>query len=227
MEINNQTGEATYQRACPNIALSVHNIHTCLSVRRQEFELVTINLISGNLVRELVLEILLVFFPGTLWYLDFLNFSGNNMSAKSTLKRIWRKNKVCLCEREGYGWKEATWLLVVKRRGWQLPMTFMESQKVQETEDRMWAPAKQNLMKKEKLPVRDFPSGPVVKIPCPLLQGAGAQLLREPRSHVPCGLAKNKQNWLWEPLQPAHDGRELRSNWANWVRDICDCYKWM
>ena len=40
------------------------------------------------------------------------------MSAKSTLKRILRKNKVCLCEREGYGGKEATWLLVVKRRGW-------------------------------------------------------------------------------------------------------------
>ena len=73
-------------------------------------------------------------------------------------------------------------------------VTFMESQKVQEAEDRMWAPAKQNLMKKEKLTVRDFPSGPVVKIPCPPLQGAWAQLLREPRSHMPCGLAKNKKN---------------------------------
>ena len=31
---------------------------------------------------------------------------------------VLRKNKVCLCEREGYGGKEATWLLVVKRRGW-------------------------------------------------------------------------------------------------------------
>ena len=40
------------------------------------------------------------------------------MSAKSTLKRILRKNKVCLCERERYGGKEATWLLMVKRRGW-------------------------------------------------------------------------------------------------------------
>ena len=40
---------------------------------------------------------------GTLWYLDLFNFSGDNTSAKSTLKRILRKNKVCLCEREGYG----------------------------------------------------------------------------------------------------------------------------
>ena len=130
-----------------------------------------------------------MFFPGTLWYLGLFNFSGNNMSAKSTLKRILRKNKVCLCEREGYGGTEATWLLVVMRKGWQLAVNFMESQKVQDV-----GTTKQNLMKKEKVTVRDFPSGPVVKIPCPPLQGAWAQLLRELRSHMPCDLAKNKRN---------------------------------
>ena len=82
---------------------------------------------------------------------------------------------------------EATWLLVVMRKGWQLPVNFMESQKVQDV-----GTTKQNLMKKEKLSVRDFPSGPVVKIPCPPLQGAWAQLLRDLRSHMPCDLAKNK-----------------------------------
>ena len=65
-------------------------------------------------------------------------------------------------------------------------VTFMESQKVQEAEDRMWAPAKQNPMKKEKLTVRDFPSGPVVKIPCPHCRGHGLNCSgnQDPTGHV-------------------------------------------
>ena len=46
---------------------------------------------------------------------------------------------------------EATWLLMVMRKGWQLPVNFMESQKVQDV-----GTTKQNLMKKEKLSVREL-----------------------------------------------------------------------